>query len=582
MSVQLLCVTSKGVTTHTVKGLTAIGGSRASGICLQDLAERDDYVIVSPIEDSLSVHTLKYKNNQTVALKAFEKIQIKDLLLVVVPRVEATENSDDQDLILKLHEVNRIVKSISTAHDLQKSLNEILLSIITALDLEKGFVAVRKLNNEFSILSSEGVSANDPWLSESLLRDTLKSSEPIFVQNVIGSAFEQNRSLVSTGFLSVFSFPLRLRSEVLGALVVGSTRPHSGLNDVLKTFSELYSYLAAHLVSLHLREESLKAQVESLRQLRQKHNVPFVTNNHKMQQLVDMAVRVCKTDLSVVIHGETGVGKEVLATWLHENSEFSQGPFVAVNCGAIPETLIESLLFGHKKGAFTGAHADQVGKLVQANNGTLFLDEIGDLPLSTQVKLLRVLQEQEVEPVGSHKAIPVKIRVLTASHKNLEAMVKEGKFREDLFFRLNEVQLDIPALRERREDISLIVSEYLRDHYSDKRLSPKAWEWLQLQEWPGNVRELLSVVKRAALLSQSHEIEVEDFNFGTRKTAQTNWLGGRSLDESMQKYLFSKVSMALEMTQNNRTRAAELLGITPRTLFRYLEDMRKSDVTDLS
>jgi transcriptional regulator with GAF, ATPase, and Fis domain len=253
-----------------------------------------------------------------------------------------------------------------------------------------------------------------------------------------------------------------------------------------------------------------------------------------------------------------------------------------VNCGAIPSELLESLLFGHRKGAFTGAHTDQTGKFQLADGGTLFLDEIGDLPENLQVKLLRVLQEKTVEPLGSQKPVKVDVRVIAATHKNLSRLVEEGRFREDLFYRIAEMRLEIPPLRDRPCDIPLLATLFLKKFARQKRFSQKGWEWLKVQEWRGNVRELMSCIKRASVLSTQDEIQQQDLKLITpvKVSDAKNWLGGRDLDEAKNSFLREKVRQALSLSSGNRTKAADLLGVTPRTLFRYLEEF--GDMTDAS
>lgn len=577
--IQLLAMSEKSVQLIELSGLQAIGGVQSSGIRLAGLKSSDDYAVLSLQADRLSIHSLKGKKIGAIQVCLFERVQIADLELIPVrlTQAEATPTEEKSFLL----ELANLVSFLSGSIELEPVLRQFLLSLLQTFKMEKGFIVAQRMNSKYEIVANEGVSAQDPWLSENLLAETLKSAVPVFIQNVIGSRFESNKSLVATGFLSVFAWPLRFRGENLGALVIGSTKPHSGLGEKEKILAEVYSQLVANLLSTHLNELRLREQVETLRKLRQMDEGPFLTHDMRLKELVHVASRVASTELSVLIQGETGVGKEVLAKWIHSKSDAASGPFVAVNCGAIPENLIESTLFGHKRGAFTGAHADQTGKFQQAQGGTLFLDEIGDLPLPMQVKILRAIQEKIIEPVGASRTTPIQVRILSASHKNLFQLVKAGQFREDLYYRLAEVTLEIPALRERPDDIGLIVTEFLRD--SDKRLSQKAWDWVRSREWKGNVRELLSNLRRARIMSSGSIIEIEDFQSGVPKALinESNWLGGDNLDAALHQFLKSKVKKALQLSGGNRKQAAELLGVTPRTLFRYLEDFRE-ELTDLS
>lgn len=230
-----------------------------------------------------------------------------------------------------------------------------------------------------------------------------------------------------------------------------------------------------------------------------------------MLELFEAIGRVAPTEASVLVRGETGSGKELVARRIHRSSSVAGGPFVALNCAAVPESLIESELFGHRKGAFTGADRNRVGRLREAHGGTLFLDEIGDMPLAAQAKLLRVLQEQRVEPLGGGKAVQVRVRVLAATHRELEAMVEECTFRQDLYFRLRVVELQVPPLRERGDDVLLLARAFLRQTtHRSPHLAPDAAGALRAHPWPGNVRELQNAMQRAAIFYRGHHITLED------------------------------------------------------------------------
>jgi nitrogen regulation protein NR(I) len=241
----------------------------------------------------------------------------------------------------------------------------------------------------------------------------------------------------------------------------------------------------------------------------------LVGTSHAMQDVCKEIGRVAAKPVTVLIRGETGTGKELIARAIYQHSPRAKAPFIAINCAAIPENLLESELFGHERGAFTGADRRRIGRFEQANNGTLFLDEIGDLPPNTQVKLLRVLQQQTFQRVGGAEAVSVDVRVLAATHRNLEAMIREGKFREDLFHRLNVVCLQLPPLRERREDIPVLVRHFLRKYAGDfdvenPTISPDALAALQSDPWPGNVRELENMTRRLLLGARGLSINAED------------------------------------------------------------------------
>ncbi|NBQ64116.1 MAG: sigma-54-dependent Fis family transcriptional regulator [Verrucomicrobia bacterium] len=295
-----------------------------------------------------------------------------------------------------------------------------------------------------------------------------------------------------------------------------------------------------------------------------------------MESVLAKVRQVADSRAGILLEGESGTGKELVARAIHGLSSRRQGPFVAVHCAALSPQLLESELFGHEKGAFTGAVERRLGRLEQANGGTLFLDEIGEIDAMTQVKLLRVLGERTIERVGGNKPIEVDIRLVVATHRNLEAMVREGKFREDLYFRIRVVQIALPALRERREDIP-ILAEHFRQQYAkengkgDLEFSPEAMEALRVYRWPGNVRELRTAVEHGVVLARGRIIQPGDLPASVqgRKGPEP---AGSDLSGVCRLDLLERraISAALEKTRGNITEAAKLLGISRRTLHRKL------------
>ncbi len=297
------------------------------------------------------------------------------------------------------------------------------------------------------------------------------------------------------------------------------------------------------------------------------------TANSAMKELLDTALRVAESDATVLITGESGTGKEVLARLIHRNSTRNAEPFIGVNCAAIPETLIESELFGHTKGSFTGAVKNRKGRFQSAHNGTLFLDEIGDLQLEMQVKLLRALQEKKVEPLGSDRSEEVNVRIIAATNRDLETDIRNGRFREDLFYRLSVIPLHIPPLRERREDIAGLVKHFLRKHNArDVTFSKEAMEKLRQYPWPGNIRELQNVVERCVILRKTNLIDAGDIQLPDSKPEFSGDIfhippDGISLEE-VEKGL---IVQALKMSGGNRSQAARLLNIPRHVLIYRLE-----------
>jgi two-component system response regulator GlrR len=298
----------------------------------------------------------------------------------------------------------------------------------------------------------------------------------------------------------------------------------------------------------------------------------IITRASAMEDLLSQARRVAASDASVCIFGASGTGKELLARAIHRASPRAEEPFVAVNCGAIPEGLLESELFGHKKGSFTGAVADRRGLFQAAQSGTLFLDEIGDMPLPLQVKLLRALEERKVRPVGSQESFAVDVRVIAATHRKLEEKIASGEFREDLYYRLNVVKLYIPALAERREDIPLLAGAFLsklgaRYQRRGLTLSPEAMALLVSAPWPGNVRQLLNVIEQAVALSATEVIP--DSLVRQALDAGDSML--TPLDEARKAFERDYLVRILKITQGNVTKAARLAGRNRTEFYRLLE-----------
>jgi DNA-binding NtrC family response regulator len=337
-----------------------------------------------------------------------------------------------------------------------------------------------------------------------------------------------------------------------------------------------------------LGERGLKAQVARLqREVEQNYGLGnIIAKSQAMRDVVSLVQRIAGSTASVLVTGESGTGKELVARAIHYNSNRADRPFVGVNLAAVPEGLIESELFGHKKGAFTDARADKPGLFVEADGGTIFLDEIGELALPLQAKLLRVLQEHEVRPLGATKNQRVDVRVVAATNKNLEAMLADGSFREDLYYRLNVIHLDLPPLRSRPEDIVPLAEHILRDLGTKQnpprklRLSPEAQHVLLSYHWPGNVRELMNVLERCMALCQGELIADDDLPPHVRERRPADFLGAAvarrmSLAELEREF----IERVLEDEGGNKTRAAQRLGLDRKTLYRKLDEYAKADGT---
>ncbi|MBM3234758.1 sigma-54-dependent Fis family transcriptional regulator [Candidatus Poribacteria bacterium] len=307
----------------------------------------------------------------------------------------------------------------------------------------------------------------------------------------------------------------------------------------------------------------------------------IIGNSPKMQELYHNVAMIAPTDATVLIQGESGTGKELIADLIHENSTRANNPFIKVNCTALPDTLLESELFGYERGAFTGAYQRKQGRFELADSGSLFLDEIGDMNPAVQAKLLRVLQEQKFERLGGSKTITVDVRIIAATNKNLEEEIKADNFREDLFYRLNVVPIVVPPLRERKEDI-LLLAEYFLEYYAQKNhrpvkgILPRTLDLLMRYDWPGNVRELENALERAVIIARTEQLTPADLPLNIQALADDlktsrfhrDVMPGRTLKE-VERDLIIKT---LEQTGGNRTNTAKLLGITRKTLQNKLKE----------
>jgi len=304
------------------------------------------------------------------------------------------------------------------------------------------------------------------------------------------------------------------------------------------------------------------------------HDTTLVGNTKKIREIMELVNRISSTKATVLIQGESGTGKELVANMIHYNSPVAEGPFIKVNCSALAEGVLESELFGHEKGAFTGAFFTKKGRFELADGGTLFLDEIGDVPLFIQIKLLRFLQGGEFERVGGTKTIKVDVRIISAANKNLEGLVMEEKLREDLYYRLKVVTIDMPPLRERKEDIPFIVDYHLKrfseiHNKSIRDISPEAMRIIDSYDWPGNIRELMNCIESAVVMAHDDHIDVKDLPpfLSLRQDKQKTDKFPKSFSEIEKKAIFD----ALNSAEGNKVQAAKILGIGLRTLYRKLE-----------
>ena len=338
------------------------------------------------------------------------------------------------------------------------------------------------------------------------------------------------------------------------------------------------------IIEKSLEKKKLNQEVKTLRKKLnlQDRKEMIMGNSPEILRILQQAELIAPTNMSVIIQGESGTGKEVIARKIHKKSLRKNKPFIAIDCGAIPDTLIESEMFGYEKGAFTGAFASKLGKFVEANDGTLLLDEISNLPILGQAKLLRVLEEKHINPIGGKVPIPVDVRIIATSNLDLEEEVNKGNFRNDLFHRLNEFQIILPRLSERKEDIPILAKEFLNETKKELKKKIKGFTaestlLLLNYNWPGNVREMKHVIKRAVLITDEEYVTVDKLSIYAEKSSKnieiieiTEEPG--SLDEMIRKLERYTITKAIEESKGNKTKAAKKLGINIRTLHRKLKN----------
>ncbi|MFN7729540.1 MAG: sigma-54-dependent transcriptional regulator [Bdellovibrio sp.] len=415
------------------------------------------------------------------------------------------------------------------------------------------------------IEEAKQLGSTDTQLDLALVDLNLPDGDGIELMTWIKSQHPGCQVIILTGHATIES---AVRATQLGAFHF-MTKPFS--------MDELVNVVEKALNQQKLQQENIQLK----RELGRRSSFSqIIGGSDEIQEILSLVERVADTESTVLITGESGTGKELIARAVHYNSTRSDHPFIAINCGAIPAELLESELFGHVKGAFTGAIATRVGRFEMADGGTIFLDEIGDLEPSLQVKLLRVLQERSFEPVGSTKTVSVNVRVIAATNKNLEDQVSYGKFREDLFYRLNVIPISLPALRERKSDIPLLFAHFM-EHFNKSKsrklagISSEAMDCLCNYGWPGNIRELENLVERLAILKGFGQVEVADLPAKYR-TLQANLAGdamsfeipeaGMDFNTAVDMFENQLILRALEKTGWNRNQAALLLRLNRTTL----------------
>ena len=479
-----------------------------------------------------------------------------------------------------------IAMLISDSRDIENSLEKSLQALKNTLNLQN--CVIYKLEEEvLNIYASINFNKHQKVISEYRLGEgatglAAKSGEPVVIENIHNDILFLNKSgNRNSETISYIAVPMFVDKKVFGVIAANLTRSTEiGFDETVRILS-ITSSLFAQFIHSHLVIENEKERLQDLKLYYKMewdakvHNFgDIIGESPKMKDVYKVVERIAESNVTVLVRGETGTGKELVAAAIHKRSKRKEEPFIKLNCAAITDTLLESELFGHEKGAFTDAKETRKGRFELADGGTLFLDEIGDISSSAQVKLLRVLQEREFERVGGSKTIKVNVRLVAATNRNLEQMVKDGKFREDLYYRLNVIPIDLPPLRQRGEDIKLLVNFFLersmKNHKKVVVITDEAMEKLMNYPWPGNVRELENTIERIVLMGDEDGISAADMllllpalnNQTLIDEYKTLPIEDKTLDDIEKE----SIENALKLANNNQTEAAKRLGITLRQI----------------
>jgi transcriptional regulator with GAF, ATPase, and Fis domain len=468
-------------------------------------------------------------------------------------------------------------QKLMAEYEVSTLLDQLMDVIIQITNADKGFIVLME-SGEAVVkvarnLRRETISDAVSHLSDSILAKVIEQRKALIVSDALSDAqFRNALSVVNLRLTSVMCVPLLERGSLIGVIYVGNDHvaqlfDESSL-EVLTIFASQASLLIRNALlvnELQIDNKSLQERIERMR------FGEILGASPVMQDVFRKVQKVAGTDISVLVTGETGTGKELIARELHNRSTRAKGPFVSINCGAIPENLLESELFGHARGAFTGAVANKAGRFQAANKGTLFLDEIGEMPVNLQVKILRALQDRVVVRVGDNNAEPIDIRVVAATNRELEVEIKAGRFREDLYYRLNVVHLLLPPLRDRGDDI-VVLARYLLSRYAPeygnkvRGFAPSAIGAIKRHRWPGNIRELENRIKKAVVLADKALLGPEDLGLAPDELPPI-----LPLTEARERWQREYINEVLELNAGNRTKTARDLGVDPRTIFRHLE-----------
>ncbi|MDH5202564.1 MAG: sigma 54-interacting transcriptional regulator [Nitrospirota bacterium] len=493
--------------------------------------------------------------------------------------IQMTYSLERENRILSaLLEVSKVLNS---SFDLEKNLSRTMSVLGDFLEMERGSVfLLDHKTKELRIVAAHGltkeqIARGKYRIGEGIVGRVLEKSSPMVIPNVEEEPLFLNKtgSRMKRDGISFLCVPIAFKGESIGALSADRIFKDRTITvdedirvlEIVASIIAQYAILWKHYKESEQEKENLKLELKG------RYSLPnIVGSSDRMQEVFEAVHRVADSKATVILYGESGTGKELIAKAIHYMSPRAKGPFIKFNCAAIPEGLLESELFGHEKGAFTGAIIARKGKFELASGGTILLDEIGDLPINLQPKILRILQEKEFERVGGEKTIKVDVRLIAATSRNLEELVAMSKFREDLYYRLNVVPIFLPALRERKEDVPILIEHFLRQFNKENKkgisLSSDALKVLVNYNWPGNVRELENAIERLVIMTNNETITSSDLPINFALVAPKGVFYNGSLKAGVEDMEKSTIINALKQSGWVQTKAARILGITSRQI----------------
>ncbi|MBL0265538.1 MAG: sigma 54-interacting transcriptional regulator [Leptospiraceae bacterium] len=615
------------------QGITGIVASSGRGMIVNDVSKDPNYIsIKKEIQSELAVPLIV--EDMVIGVVSLDSNKInafteEHLKIVGILANQAALIFKNLQTFRRLEQKNKIQqvlieisKIVTSSLDLDEIFQSIMVTIERSLKLEKGSLVLYDDPSEtLRLVAAVGLSADEIdkgiyQLGEGVIGKVYETGEPVLIRSVANDPLFLNRVGYLNHFkndpnnVSLLSAPVKREQAVIGVLSVFLVHQKNMDTQTYLDFLQVVASIISQAVKIHhlvddVKKEISRENVLLKRELKEKYKFGSIIGRSKnMEKLFEKIQLVSDSRASVLITGESGTGKEMIASAIHYNSNRSEKPFIKINCAAIPENLLESELFGHTKGSFTGAVADKKGKFEIADGGTIFLDEIGEMDLNLQSKLLRVLQEKEIEAVGSLKVKKVDIRILAATNANLEALIAEKKFRSDLYYRLNVVNIHTPALRERTDDIPLLTIHFIEKYSKENNKNIKGFtrevqKLLALYPWPGNVRELENIIERAVVMTQNTMLDENDFAEITEKLASMNLpiskvsedtttelsaglysmlnldaIDGRALEVVVGEVEARLIQYALKKFRYTKTRVAKFLGINRNTLDKRIKELK--------